>query len=81
LFIPELTVSLYTVALHDAYYLFVDANLQEYENMESMPRPEEDREMEIEKNKRLQQQLKVTFYSLKSILTRVQKGLILFVIQ
>ena len=80
MFIPELTVSLYTVALHD-YYLFVDANLQEYENMESMPRPEEDREMEIEKNKRLQQQLKVTYYSLKSILTRVQKGLILFVIQ
>ena len=36
-----------------------DANLQEYENMESMPRPEEDREIEIEKNKRLQQQLKV----------------------
>lgn len=36
-----------------------DANLQEYENMENMPRPEEDREIEIEKNKRLQQQLKV----------------------
>lgn len=38
-----------------------DANLQEYENMESMPRPEEDREIEIEKNKRLQQQLKVNY--------------------
>lgn len=36
-----------------------DANLQEYENMENMPRPEEDREIEIEKNKRLQQQLRV----------------------
>ena len=37
----------------------VDAELQEYENMESMPRPEEEREIEIEKNKRLQAQLKV----------------------
>ncbi|KAL4232810.1 hypothetical protein ACF0H5_007496 [Mactra antiquata] len=35
-----------------------DAMLQEYENMENMPRPEEDREVEVEKNKRLQQQLR-----------------------
>ncbi|WAR09124.1 RADI-like protein [Mya arenaria] len=35
-----------------------DAEMQEYDDMENMPRPEEDREIEIEKNKRLQQQLK-----------------------
>ncbi|XP_053397452.1 radixin-like isoform X3 [Mercenaria mercenaria] len=43
-----------------------DANLQEYENMENMPRPEEDREIEIEKNKRLQQQLLELQAELKS---------------
>lgn len=31
--------------------------------MENMPRPEEDREIEIEKNKRLQQQLKVHVFT------------------
>lgn len=35
-----------------------DANLQEYDDMENMPRPEEDRQIEIDKNKRLQEQLR-----------------------